>query len=183
MTLPPTLLHRLAVVLILVTTLTSGDVFAQPSEGGPVYTVRDVETLSWIDSAVFTFKLHVVPKSLANVELLHAYDFSTVCQVAQEYPTPTEFGHAAIIWSEQDLRGPDWRPQNTPTDNTALGAQYFNSVHSAIETLTHRTGVTCDDSVLPARLIATDQPIPNVQPTQRLVSDGHLWVAMASESR
>ena len=156
----------------------------RPVDTPKIHIVRDVDDISLLESVMFALGWHLAPMAVANVELLHAYDFYTACETASEsFDTPARFGPVAVIAPLDDLNGLYGANYRETSDSVELGAQYFSDLRSAIVAFTEQTGITCDSqSILPSTtsdgwLIATDQPIPSVQPTQRLVSGEQTWMA------
>lgn len=149
----------------------------RPVDAPKIHMVRDVDDISLLESIMFALGWHIAPRAVTNVELLHAYDFYTACETASEsFDNPARFGPVAVIAPLGDLNGSNGASPQETYDSVQLGAQYFNDLRSAIVAFTEQTGITCDSqSILPSTtsdgwLIATDQPIPGVQPAQRLVS-------------
>ena len=156
-----------------------------PADGPTVREVRDVDDIGLLESIMFALGWHIAPRTVANVKLLHAYDFSTACKVAREFPAnPARFGHVAVIGPVGDLNGSYGASPGESFGKVGLGARYFNDLRSAIAEFTEQTGITCDSQsalslpVPDGWFIATDQPIPDVQPTQRLVSGGQMRISV-----
>lgn len=162
----------------------------------PVYEVREIEELGLLTSLKWAFQWYVNPGVLTDVALLHAYEYSEVCNLSREIRDSHAFGRVAIVtnldgWNEvrsqasgraaDDTNTDEWNARRTnevrSDANGRFGALYFPNTTAALEfaeSAGYHNG-QChgnDTDALGNWSIATRHVIPGVAPKQRFFSEG-----------
>ena len=171
-------------VFVVVVTLGSADARQESTTTEeatvPVYEVREIKELGWLTSVKWAFQWYVNPRVLTDVALLHAYEYSEVCNWSRKNQDSYAFGRVAIVtnldgWNKVRSQASERVANDTNADGR-FGALYFPNTTGALRKFAEFAGYQndqCDTDALVNWSIATRHLIPGIPaPRQRFFSEG-----------